>query len=233
MRVVGYTYLDENLCPACTLKAMRANGIKVRRGKSYEEAIRLAAQDLNIDFEDQDPYDSGDFPKPVTDQKCETKLTEVDSEAGVRLAIPDERCTRGKCGKWLVLGEKSPTEGGLTRWVRDEYELPQALARDIAGKLREWGLSHPEFITEDDIREAAVLFPHDYVTVCNALQGIKLRRTPEYDEAPCFYCSKPWERQIFICEVCGANVPADFKHAHEIQVRGQIKFREIKPKRRA
>lgn len=224
MSVVGYSYQAENLCPSCTLKAMRANGLAVQRGKAHEEAIRRAAQKLNIDFDNQHAYDSGDFPRPITKQQCETEVP--DSEPGVRHAIQDERCTGDKCGKWLVLGEKSPTEAGLIRWVRDEYELPQALARATAGKLRKWGLSHPEFITEDNVREATSGVPHDYATVHTVgnPQRTVLLATPECDGDPCFYCEQPWEKHVFTCETCGCDVPADSRHAHQVQVQGQRKL---------
>ncbi|MFJ9901185.1 hypothetical protein ACIQPR_48595 [Streptomyces sp. NPDC091280] len=228
--IVGYSYGAENLCPSCTLKAMRASGITVPKGKAHEAAIRSAAEKLGIDF-DECSYDSGSFPKPVTDQQCETELSEVpDGEPGIRHAISDERCSGAKCGKWLKLGEKSPAQGGLTRWVRDTYELPQALARDIAGELREWGLSHPEFISEDNVRQAARLFPHDYATVhaTGNPQHIELRRTPDYDEDPCFYCELPWEKHEFVCETCGGTVPADAAHTHQAKVAGQLTFREAK-----
>lgn len=227
---VGYTYQAENLCPSCTLKAMRANGIRVQKGKAHENAIRRAAQNLDIDFNDQHTYDSDDFPKPFTEQQCETELTEVpDGEPGTRHAISDERCTGYKCGKWLVLGEKSPTEAGLTRWVRDEYELPQALARETAGKLREWGLSHREFIKEENVREAAAIFPHGYAAVVDIGHGRAVHHalapTPDYDGEPCVYCGQPWEKHRFECDTCGIDVPADVPHTHQVQVKGQMKFR--------
>jgi hypothetical protein len=221
--VVGYTYQAENLCPSCTLKAMRANGITVQKGKAHEDAIRGAAKRRDIDFDDQHSYDSDNFPKPVTEQQCETELDELPgAEPGVRHAISDERCTGDKCGKWLVLGEKSPSEAGLTRWVRDEYELPQTLAREIAGKLREWSLSHPEFITEDNVRQAAAT-----VHVCGD-KSLGLLPTPEYDGDPCFYCGQPWEKHTFTCDTCGIDVPADIKHSHQVQLKGQLKFRETR-----
>ncbi|MFC9505466.1 hypothetical protein [Streptomyces sp. NPDC057002] len=226
--IVGYSYQAENLCPSCTVKAMRANGITVQRGKAHEDAIRKAAEKIGVDFDDEHSYDSGSFPKPVTDQQCETELTEVpDGEPGVRHAISDERCTG--CGMWLKLGEKSPTEAGLTRWVCGEYELPKDLARDVAGQLREWGLSHKEFIDEDNVRQAAAMFPHDYATVhLSGQPGLGLMPTPEYDGDPCFYCCQPWEKHVFVCVICGADVPADIKHSHPVQVKGQIKFREAR-----
>ncbi|WNI17676.1 hypothetical protein [Actinacidiphila sp. ITFR-21] len=225
--VVGYTYQAENLCPSCTLKAMRANGITVQKGKSHEDAIRRAAQKLDVDFDDESSYDSGDFPKAVTEQMCETELNEVpNGEQGVRHAISDERCTGDKCGKWLVLGEKSPTEAGLTRWVRDEYELPQALARAVAGKLREWGLSHSEFISEDNVRQAAAEFPHDYATVhaVGNPQRVELLLTPETDDDTCFHCGQPWEGHAFICNTCQTEVPAVSLHRHPIVAKGQRKL---------
>lgn len=231
MSVVGYSYQAENLCPTCTVKAMRANGITVQRGKQHEDAIRKAAEKLGIDFDDEHSYDSGRFPKPVTDHQCVTELTELPgAEPGVRHEISDERCTGDKCGKWLKLGEKSPTEAGLTRYVRDSYELPHALARDIAGELREWGLSHPEFITEDNVRQAAAMMPHDYATVhaVGNPQRIVLLPTPQYDNDPCFYCEQPWEKHEFVCGTCGETVPADGPHTHQVQVQGQIKFREAR-----
>ncbi|MGW3153774.1 hypothetical protein [Streptomyces sp. NPDC001089] len=225
--IVGYSYAAENLCPPCTTRAMRASGIVVPRGRSHEDAIRAAAEKLGIDFEDQRSYDSAKFPKPVTDQQCVTELNELPDGRGGNIA--DERCTGDKCGKWLKLGEKSPTENGLARWVRDTYELPQALARDIAGELRRWGLSHPEFISEDDVREAGRMFPHDYATVHFSNQsGLGLMPTPEYDGDKCFYCEAPWEEHLFTCGTCGIDVPADKPHTHQRQIKGQIKFREVK-----
>ncbi|MEU9599763.1 hypothetical protein AB0E06_23485 [Streptomyces sp. NPDC048109] len=225
MSVVGYTYLEDNLCPSCTIGRMRANGIKVAKGMDHEEAIHRAAERVGVDFSDEGSYVSGDFPKAITSQQACTELTELPD--GERGEIRDERCDR--CGKWMVLGEKSPTEAGLTRWARDTYELPQALARDVARQSREWGLSHPEFITEDNVRQAAVLFPHDYTTVhLPGQSSLGLMTTPSCDGAPCFYCEQPWEKHMFVCGTCGADVPADIKHSHPIPVKGQIKFPEVK-----
>ncbi|MEU7318767.1 hypothetical protein [Streptomyces sp. NPDC007083] len=223
--VVGYSYLDENLCPPCTLKAMRANGIKVQKGKPHEDAVRRAARNLGIDFDDERSYDSGDFPKTVTEQMCETELTELpDAEPGVRHAISDERCTG--CGKWLVLGEKSPSEAALTRYVRDSYEMPHALAKEVAAELRRWGLCHPEFIKEESARQAAGMFPHDYATVHveGNPQHIVLFCTPQYDNDPCFYCEKPWEEHTFTCGTCGVGIPATAPHRHQIPIKGQRKL---------
>ncbi|MEU7146996.1 hypothetical protein AB0B15_02990 [Streptomyces sp. NPDC045456] len=226
MSVVGYTYQAENLCPSCTLKAMRANGIKVQRGKPHEDAIRLAAEKLGIVFDDERSYDSGDFPKPVTKQMCETELP--DSEPGVRHAISDERCTG--CGRWLILGAKSPSEVVLTRFIRDSYELPHTVAKPVAGELRCWGLSHPEFITEDNVRQAAAMVPHDYATVHaeGNPQRIVLLTTPRYDNDPCFYCGRPWEKHRFVCDTCRTTVAADSKHSHQARMKGQLQFRKTK-----
>ncbi|MEV6309936.1 hypothetical protein AB0M10_15225 [Streptomyces sp. NPDC051840] len=229
MTVVGYTYQAENLCPTCTVKTMRANGIKVQRGKGHEEAIRRAAENLNIDFDDERSYDSDAFPKPVTEQQCTTELTEAPGEG--RSAISDERCTGDKCGKWLVLGEKSPSEAKLARYVRDSYELPLGLARQVAGQLREWGLSHPEFIDEDNAREAAAMFPHDFTTVHlrGNPQTIVMLPTPQYDDDPCFYCQQPWEKHEFTCDTCGIDIPATAVHRHQAQVKGQRKLPAVAP----
>lgn len=226
--VVGYTYQAEMLCPSCTIKTMRASGIKVQRGKPHEDAIRRAAQNLNIDFDDEHSYDSDRFPKTVTQQMCETELTELpDGEHGV---ISDERCTGDKCGKWLVLKERSPTEARLTAWARDTYELPQALARGVSATLREWGLSHPEFISEDNVRQAAAQYPHDWVSYrfkdTAGTQTVAIH-TPDYDGATCMHCDKPWEMHLLTCDTCAIDVPADVPHSHQVQVKGQIKFREV------
>ncbi|WP_371793102.1 hypothetical protein OG285_32755 [Streptomyces sp. NBC_01471] len=207
---------------------MRANGIKVQSGKPHEDAIRRTAQNLNVDFDDECSYDSDSFPKTVTEQQCETELTErPNGESG---SISDERCTGDRCGKWLVLGLKSPTEAGLTRWVRGKHELPPALAREVAGMLREWSLSHPEFITEDNVHEAAAIFAHEYATVhaVGTPRDIVLLHTPEYDSDTCFYCEQPWEKHQFICTVCRETVPAAGAHSHQDQVKGQLKFRKEK-----
>ncbi|WP_369042293.1 hypothetical protein [Streptomyces sp. Midd1] len=231
--VVGYSYQAENLCPSCTLKTMRANGIKVPRGKSHEDAIRGAAATLGIDFEDQHSYDSDSFPKPVTGQQCETELTEIpEGEPGVRHAISDERCTGDKCGKWLILGEKSPSEAGLIRWVRNSYELPQALAREVARTLREWGLSHPEFIDEGNVKQAAAQHPHDWVSYrfvnYPTTHETVPTHTPDHDGEECVHCGRPWEDHTLICDVCKEQVPAAGKHAHAVPVTGQLTFREVK-----
>jgi hypothetical protein len=224
MSVVGYTYGDDNLCLSCTVGRMRANGIKVARSSEQDEAIRRAAERVGTDFSDDRSYDSSDFPKAITSQQTRTELTELPD--GERGEIEDEKCDR--CGKWMKLGETSPTEAGLTRWVRDDYELPQALAREIARKLREWGLSHPEFITEDNVRQAATMFPHDYATVhLSGDASLELMLAPEYDEDPCFYCEQPYEKHTFVCETCGTNVPAGIKHSHQVPVKGQLKVRTI------
>ncbi|MFD7661284.1 hypothetical protein [Streptomyces sp. NPDC059788] len=228
MSVVGYTYQAETLCPSCTLKAMRTAGIKVQRGKPHEDAVQRAAKNERVDFDDKRSYGSDNFPKPVMEEMCETELAEL--PGGERGVISDERCTGYKCGKWLVLGEKSPSEAVLTRWVRGQYELPRALAKQIADELRRWGLSHPEFITEDNVLQAAAMFPHDYATVHaegNPRRTVLLS-TPRYDGDTCFYCEQPWEKHTFICDTCRGAVPADSKHSHQVQVKGQIKFRETK-----
>ncbi|MFE5853165.1 hypothetical protein ACFQ61_08085 [Streptomyces sp. NPDC056500] len=222
MSVVGYTYQAETLCPSCTLKVLRVSGIKVQNGKPHEDAVRRAAQNLSIDFDDECSYDSDRFPKPITAQQCETELTELpEGELG---RIPDERCTGDKCGRWLVLGVKSPTESHLARWLSDTYELPRSLARETAGKLREWGLSHSAFISEDNVRQAAAALPHEYATVhcVGNPQRLELRPSPEYDNDSCFYCELAWEQHRFVCEGCGATVRADIHHAHHVPVRGQI-----------
>ncbi|MFC4498471.1 MULTISPECIES: hypothetical protein [Streptomyces] len=193
MSVVGYTYGVDNLCPSCTIGRMRANEIKVARGSDHEEAIRRAAERVGVDFSDEGSYDSGDFPKAITSQQASTELTELPN--GEWGQISDERCAR--CSKWMKLGEKSPSEAGLTRWVRDNYELPQALARDIAGKLREWGLSHPEFITEDNVREAAALFPHAWISYRfkdGDSTEVEPIHAPDYDGAECMHCNQPLEK---------------------------------------
>ncbi|MFJ4686521.1 hypothetical protein [Streptomyces sp. NPDC088789] len=223
---VGYQYAVDNLCPSCTKGQMRANGISVARSGDHEDAIRRAAERVGVDFSDESSYDSGDFPKIITEAMASTELTELPN--GERGMIPDERCDT--CGKWLVLGEKSPSEAALTRYVRDSYELPHALARQIAAELRRWGLSHPEFITEDNVRQAAAMMPHDYATVhaVGNPQRIVLLPTPQYDNDPCFYCEQPWEKHEFVCGTCGETVPADGRHTHQVQVQGQIKFREAR-----
>ncbi|MEV7870153.1 hypothetical protein AB0P17_29600 [Streptomyces sp. NPDC088124] len=232
MTVVGYSYQAENLCPNCTLRALRANGVKVQRGKPHEDAIRRAAQNLGIDFDSDGSYDSGDFPKPVSKEMCETELTDIPNAApGVRHAISDERCTGEKCGKWLVLGERSPTEPALIRHVRDTYELPQALARKVAVELRSWGLSHPTFISEDNVHQAAAMHPHGYATVhLSGQSGLGLMPTPEYDGDRCLYCEQLWEKHLFTCETCGIDVPADQPHRHQLQVKNQRTLPGIKPK---
>jgi hypothetical protein len=223
--IVGYTYQAENLCPTDTFKAMRANGITVQRGRPHEDAIRKAAEKLGIDYDNEHSYDSGDFPKPVTEQQCGTELTELPD--GERGSISDEQCTAVGCGKWLKLGEKSPSEAGLTRWVRDEHELPQALARQVAGRLREWGLSHPEFIDNDNVKQAAAQFPHEFRTVQFVGNPIRVVdwSTPQHPDDWCFHCGLLYEAHRFTCDVCNAEVSAIDRHRHTIRVKGQMALR--------
>lgn len=233
MSVVGYSYQAENLCPSCTVKAMRASGLKVQRGKAHEDAIRAAAATLGVDFEDERSYDQSEFPKVVTEQMCETELTEVPGgETGVRHAISDEQCTGDKCGKWLVLGEKSPSEPGLARTIREAYELPRALAKLTAGTLREWGLSHPEFIDEDTVKEAAAQHPHAwlswrFVLYPDSTKTVEVR-TPEKENEACVLCGQPWEAHTFTCDTCGIDVSAIVPHTHQSQVKVQLKIRKVK-----
>ncbi|MFD7537441.1 hypothetical protein [Streptomyces sp. NPDC059819] len=195
MSVVGYQYAVDNLCPACTIGRLRANGIKVARGRDHEEAVRRAAEQVGIDFSDEHTYDSSSFPKAITSQMARTELIELpNGEPG---EIADERCDR--CGKWLRLGEKSPTKAGLTRWVRDEHELPQALAREIAETLREWGLSHPAFIDESNVKEAAAQHPHAWLSYrfvdYPSSTETKPIHEPDDTDDECLYCGQAWQAQ--------------------------------------
>ncbi|AZM47851.1 hypothetical protein DMB38_20500 [Streptomyces sp. WAC 06738] len=222
--VVGYTYAQDNLCPSCTVGRMRANGITVARGGDHEAAIRRAAERVGVDFSDERSYDSGDFPKTITGQQASTELTELPN--GERGEIEDEKCDR--CGLWMKLGEKSPTAAGLTRYVRDSYELPQALARAVAGTLREWGLSHPEFFDADNVKQAAALHVHDWVSYrfvdypkSTETEPIS---TPDTDGEECVHCGRPFEEHTLTCEVCKEEVPAVGTHSHEIRMKGQRSF---------
>jgi hypothetical protein len=212
MSVIGYTYQDDHLCPACTMTRMRANGLKVARGRPHEDAMRRAAQRAGIDFRDGDSYDSGDFPKAITSQQATTELTDLPD--GERGEIPDLRC--GNCGRWMVLGEKPPTEDRLARYVRDAYELPQALAGDVARELRSWGLSHPEFISEEDAREAAAHFPHAYLTYAfDDQHHVVAYGKPNYDGEECVHCGRPWPEHTLTCATCGIDVPVTVAHCHQ------------------
>ncbi|MFF4410133.1 hypothetical protein [Streptomyces sp. NPDC001404] len=230
--VVGYEYAVDNLCPSCTIGRMRANGIKVARSSDHEEAIRRAAGRAGVDFSNEHSYDSGSFPKAITSRQASTELTELPN--GEWGQISDEKCDR--CGKWLKLGEKSPSEAGLTRHVRNSYELPQALAREIAGTLREWGLSHPEFISEDNVRQAAAQHPHDWISyqfTSPDSTETELVRTPQCDGEKCVHCDQPWEKHTLTCDTCGDDIPADMPHSHRPQVKGQCKFPETNQKEKA
>ncbi|MFI9629282.1 hypothetical protein [Streptomyces sp. NPDC052042] len=217
--VVGYSYQAEVLCPSCTITSMRVNGIVIQRGKTHEEAIRRAAERIGVSVDDEHSYDSGDFPKAVTKEMARTELTGL--SGGEHGTIPDERCTA--CGRWLVLGRKSPSETALARYVRDAYELPHALAKNVATELKKWGLSHPEFIGEENARQAAAMFPHDFAAVefRGNPQRVVMLTTPQFDGDVCFCCEKPWEDHVFTCGTCGIDVPAVVLHRHEIPVRGQ------------
>ncbi|MFI1408860.1 hypothetical protein ACH4Y0_02805 [Streptomyces sp. NPDC020707] len=222
--VVGYTYAHDNLCPSCTIGRMRANGIKVARSSDHEEAVRRAAERVGVDFSDERSYDSSDFPQTITGQQVRTELTELPD--GERGEIEDEKCRR--CGKWLVLGEKSPSEAALIRHVRDSYELPQALARLVAATLREWGLSHPEFFNGDNVKQAAAQSPHDWASYrfvnYPKSNDVVPAFTPDHETEECVNCGRPWEDHTLICNVCKKEVPATGHHSHEIRMKGQRPF---------
>ncbi|WP_052682128.1 hypothetical protein [Saccharothrix sp. ST-888] len=223
MAVIGYTFNAENLCPGCTIKAMSAAGIKVQRGKAYEEAIRKAAGKLGIDFSDERTWDSGDFPKVVTDQTVQTELHEI-PEIGDAV-ISDERCD--SCGKWLGLGEKSPSESKLAAHLAEKYELPKSVAANVGATLREWGWSHPEFIDGDIVKLGVRQVPHDYETcrlvlVSGSDAELRLYPTPQEDGEGCFHCDALWEDHRFNCDVCKKEVEALDLHRHQTIALGQL-----------
>lgn len=68
--IVGYTYRADIYCPECVVRAVcKARGIE-GHGLSYvpDEALDLVARFEGIDRTDEWTFDSGDFPKVVTDQ---------------------------------------------------------------------------------------------------------------------------------------------------------------------
>lgn len=218
--VVGYSYQAENLCPSHTIAAMRGNGIKVASGRYHEDAIRRAAEKIGVDFDDERSYDSDDFPKAIAEGQACTEITER-PDTNRSVMINDERCCHVGCGKWLVEGEKSPSERTMAKIIAEKYDLPRALANGVQEELRRWGYTHPEHIDEDDVQLAARRTLHDYVTVTHP-HGLPIEQsTPEYDGDDCIHCDGAFEDHKVTCTTCKEVVGAADVHRHPIQVQGQ------------
>ncbi|MBD0734004.1 hypothetical protein [Streptomyces sp. CBMA29] len=220
--VVGYQFDAEILCPTHTIAALRASGIKVQAGKAHEDAIRKAAENMGINFSDEGSYDPGDFPKIATRQNVLTEITErPDGETAI---IQDERC--GSCGKWLIEGEKSPPARTVAKLLAKKYDLPIKLAKGVQAELQEWGYTHPEHVSEDDVRLAARRVRHDFLAVALAPGYPKVRELreydiPQYNDHECAYCDGAYEDHKVTCSTCKAAVGAAEVHRHFVQIDGQ------------
>lgn len=69
--VAGYTYQAETLCPGCTLESLptgpgeQFDGWQDLSGMSAEDNLRELALSFGIDREDENTFDSDDFPKVI------------------------------------------------------------------------------------------------------------------------------------------------------------------------
>lgn len=80
--IAGYTYRAENLCPACTIKALPTGEGEAFDGwadatgcMTAEENLSELAAAFGIDRMDESSYDSGDFPKVVFSDQLEDDET--------------------------------------------------------------------------------------------------------------------------------------------------------------
>lgn len=86
--IVGYTYNAENLCPACVIETLIAQGeaSPAARDMPTEDALEQIASANGIDRMDERSYDSGDFPKVIFSSQVEEGETcsnchnEIDGE---------------------------------------------------------------------------------------------------------------------------------------------------------
>lgn len=64
----GYTFKAENYCPDCIIPAM--SGVKEDIGYvwSVEGVLDQIAGFIRVDRQDENTFDSGDFPKVITEQ---------------------------------------------------------------------------------------------------------------------------------------------------------------------
>lgn len=67
--IAGYTYQAENLCPGCTLNAVSGNSTAAVEFEFNVDAIdnwlRTTAAERGINFDDENTYDTDDFPKVI------------------------------------------------------------------------------------------------------------------------------------------------------------------------
>lgn len=63
MRIAGYAYQAETLCPTCTVLSVTGAGYPTK--STYEATLDDAAQRLGIDRYDERTFDSDDFPKVI------------------------------------------------------------------------------------------------------------------------------------------------------------------------
>lgn len=76
--VVGYTFEAEQLCPNCTIEALKDQGLAQLHDPSDEATIRSLAELADIDYDDPYSYDSGDFPKPILGAQLDCGASEAD-----------------------------------------------------------------------------------------------------------------------------------------------------------
>lgn len=85
--IAGYTYRADILCPGCTLVAVSGNSTAAVEFEFNLDAIdnwlRSTAAERGIDFDNEQAYDSGEYPKVI-----------LTHQAG------NDRC--GHCGEALL-----------------------------------------------------------------------------------------------------------------------------------
>jgi hypothetical protein len=67
VRIAGYAYQADTLCPTCVIEAMLASGeaSPAARDMATEDALDQIAGANAIDRYDEHTYDSDDFPKVI------------------------------------------------------------------------------------------------------------------------------------------------------------------------
>lgn len=113
--IVGFTYVGDNLCPACALDRWSQGTLEHFNGPittqvAYKVFERIAAE-CGVDYEDENAYDSNDFPKPIFSDQVEWNQIEcvLESDDGQNWTVVDsERC--GVCQVPLLTLGYDPAE---------------------------------------------------------------------------------------------------------------------------
>ena len=92
-KIVGYTFMTENICPTCTINRMIGAGLASpgARDMRVEDVLDQIAASEGIDRTDEHTFDSGEFPKVIFASQIGCSLCDD---------IDDSRCEW--CGEELV-----------------------------------------------------------------------------------------------------------------------------------